>query len=591
MTHGVLTALVVVPLAGAAAVSRLPARDERGARIVGFVTTIIVFGLAAYVWARFVPGVAGLQFAERAAWVPGIGIWYDLGVDGLSVSLVALVAFLFPLALAAAIDQVHERVKAFVMTALLLEAGLLGTFLAQDLVLFYVFWEAMLIPMYFLIALWGGPGRSAAAIKFFLYTMAGSVLMLVAIIVVYLQSGRAGTPTFDLPTLLSRPLGLTGPAEGLLFGAFALAFVIKMPVWPLHTWLPDAYAEAPPVVTVLLASLMAKAGAYGLLRFCLPLFPDASRTFGPVISALAVVGILYGGAIAWAQGDMRRLLAYGSMSHMGFILLGIFALDIPAVQGSLIQMINHGISTGALFLLAGYLLERTGQPRTDAYGGVAAAIPAFAAATMIVTLSSLALPGTNGFVGEFLILLGTFQSHLAWAVPATVGVLVAAAYLLAFVGRVFHGPLRDDLRTLPDLRLREYAVLVPLILVIFWVGWYPQPLLARSEATVAAVVRRVAVSAPSSARSAETRALHGGDGGLGGAVRRSQSRRDLSPRQIAPSPGQAGPMRVAGDPGVAALGPASPRHAPRAPRPPRCCGGTFRTAATGALESSTRSVP
>jgi NADH-quinone oxidoreductase subunit M len=500
MTHGVLTALVVVPLAGAAAVSRLPARDERGARIVGFVTTIIVFGLAAYVWARFVPGVAGLQFAERAAWVPGIGIWYDLGVDGLSVSLVALVAFLFPLALAAAIDQVHERVKAFVMTALLLEAGLLGTFLAQDLVLFYVFWEAMLIPMYFLIALWGGPGRSAAAIKFFLYTMAGSVLMLVAIIVVYLQSGRAGTPTFDLPTLLSRPLGLTGPAEGLLFGAFALAFVIKMPVWPLHTWLPDAYAEAPPVVTVLLASLMAKAGAYGLLRFCLPLFPDASRTFGPVISALAVVGILYGGAIAWAQGDMRRLLAYGSMSHMGFILLGIFALDIESVQGSVLQMINHGVSTGALFVLAGMLVGRTGQARTDAYGGLAAATPALAAVTLIVVVSSLALPGTNGFVGEFLILLGAFQTYPVYATLATFGAVLAAAYLLAFVGRIFHGPLRENLRGLADLRPAEYAVLAPLIAMIFWVGFAPGPLLDRSEATVRALLRAQSSAAPAGKR-------------------------------------------------------------------------------------------
>lgn len=505
MTPGALTALFAVPLVGAAAVAALPARAERAARQAGLATAVVAFGLAAWVWARFAPGVAGLQFEERSDWVPGIGIGYHLGLDGLSVSLVALTAFLFPLALLAASDQVRDRVRAFVVVSLLLEAGLLGTFMAQDLVLFYVFWEAMLVPMYFLIALWGGPARSRAAIKFFLYTMAGSVLMLVAIIVVYLQGGRAlGAPTFDLPALLAHPLGLARAAQALLFGAFAVAFAIKMPVWPLHTWLPDAYAEAPPVVTVLLASLMAKAGAYGLLRFCLPLFPDAARAFGPLLSALAVTGILYGGAVAWAQGDMRRLFAYGSMSHMGFILLGIFALDVPAVQGSLIQMVNHGISTGALFLLAGALLRRTGQARTDAYGGAAAAAPALAAAALVVVLSSLALPGTNGFVGEFLILLGTFQARPVAAGLATLGVVVAAAYLLAFVGRVFHGPLRRDREALPDLRPGEYAVLVPLVLVIFWVGLYPQPLLVRSEAAAAAVVRRVAASAAAPAPPAVT---------------------------------------------------------------------------------------
>jgi len=492
VTPGILTALFVVPLAGAALVAALDARAERTVRAAGLVTTLLVFALAAAAWLRFAPGVAGLQFEERRMWVPAIGIGYHLGLDGLSVSLVVLTAFLFPLALWVAADQVRDRGKAFVATALLLEAGLLGTFMAQDLVLFYVFWEAMLIPMYFLIALWGGAARVRAAIKFFLFTMAGSVLMLLAIVAVYLQGARVlGAPTFDLPALLSRPLGLGG-AEPVLFGAFAVAFAIKMPVWPLHTWLPDAYAEAPPVVTVLLAAVMAKAGAYGLLRFCLPLFPEASRAFGPLLSVLAVIGILYGGAIAWTQRDMRRLLAYGSMSHMGFILLGIFALNAPAVQGSLIQMVNHGVSTGALFLLAGFLFERTGRSRTDAYGGVAAAAPALAAAALIIVVSSLALPGTNGFIGEFLILLGTFQVRPAAAAFATLGVVIAAAYLLAFVGRVFHGPLRDDLRQLPDLRPREYAALVPLILAIFWMGLYPQPFLSRSEATVTAILTRMA---------------------------------------------------------------------------------------------------
>ena len=497
---GLLSALIAVPIAGAAAVALMNGRRERAVLATAFLCAVLTFLLAVWIWVRYSSGTVTLQFEETRAWVPGIGLGYHLGVDGLSVSLIALTAFLFPLALGAAAGQIRGGLKAFLATALLLESGLLGTFVAQDLVLFYVFWEAMLVPMYFLIALWGGPRRGAAAIKFFLYTMAGSVLMLLAIVAVYLQ-GAPGERTFDLPALLARPLALAGPVQSLLFGAFAVAFAIKMPVWPLHTWLPDAYAEAPPVVTVLLAGLMAKAGAYGLLRFCLPLFPEASRAFGPLLSALAVVGILYGGAVAWTQGDMRRLLAYGSMSHMGFILLGIFALNVPAVQGSLIQMVNHGISTGALFFLAGFLLDRTGRARTEDYGGIASAVPALAAATLIVVVSSLALPGTNGFVGEFLILLGTYAAHPAApiaAVCATVGIVVAAAYLLAFVGRVFHGPLRDALRGMPDLRAAEYAVIAPLVLVIFWVGLAPQPLLDRSEATVRAIIGHVSARAAQS---------------------------------------------------------------------------------------------
>jgi len=492
-----LSALIALPIAGAVAVAAVPRHRPGAARAVGFAAAGLAFLLAAWVWTAFRPGQSGLQFEERAAWVPAAGIGYHLGVDGLSVSLTALVALLVPLAIVASADQVKERGRGFVLTLLLLEAGLLGTFLAQDLVLFYVFWEAMLIPMYFLIALWGGPARRGAAIKFLLYTLSGSVLMLLAIIAVYLQGGRVlGTPTFDLPALLARPLGVSPAVEALLFGAFAVAFAIKMPVWPLHTWLPDAYAEAPPVVTVLLAGLMAKAGAYGLLRFCLPLFPDAVRAWGPLLASLGVAGILYGGAVAWAQGDLRRLLAYGSLSHMGFILLGIFALDVASVQGSVLQMINHGVSTGALFVLAGMLIGRTGQARTDAYGGLAAATPALAAVTLIVVASSLALPGTNGFVGEFLILLGAFQTHPVHAVLATIGVVFSAAYLLAFVGRIFHGPLRPELRGLPDLRPREYAVLAPLIAIIFWVGFVPGPLLDRSEATVRALLKPPATSTP-----------------------------------------------------------------------------------------------
>jgi len=548
---GPLTWLIALPLLGAAAAAAVGRDRERALRMVGLVTSGLVFAIAALVWGRFAPGAASLQFEEHAPWVPGVGLVYHLGVDGLSVSLVALTALLFPLALGAAAQQVKGRAQGFVITALLLEAGMLGTFLAQDLVLFYVFWEGMLIPMYFLIGLWGGPGRAPAAMKFLLYTMAGSALMLVALVAVAFAGERiAGRFTFDLPALLARPLGLGGPYETVLFLAFAAAFAIKMPVWPLHTWLPDAYAEAPPVVTVLLASVMAKAGAYGLLRFCLPLFPEAMRAFGPLLSILAVIGILYGGAIAWAQGDMRRLLAYGSMSHMGFILLGIFALNVPALQGSLIQMINHGISTGALFLIAGMLIARTGRADTDGYGGAAARAPTLAAAAMIVALSSLALPGTNGFIGEFLILLGTFQARPAAAVLAAFGVVAAAAYLLAFIGRIFHGPVRDGLASMADLRREELAILVPLIAVIFWVGLYPRPLLARSEATVRALLANAAASA------APAPARHGRDAAAsqGAHPAARQDRRAPALYRAHPAGGEAGSARG----GAAAGGGTSP---------------------------------
>jgi NADH-quinone oxidoreductase subunit M len=514
---GPLSWLILLPLCGGAAAAGVDRRHERQIRIIGGVAAVLTFAVAAWVWARFVPGGAGLQFEEKIPWVPKVGMTYHLGTDGVSVTLVALTAFLFPLALVSAATQVTSRTKGFVITALLLEAGMLGTFLAQDLVLFYVFWEGMLIPMYFLIGLWGGPARAAAAMKFLLYTMAGSALLLLGIVAVYLQGERAlGQATFDLPTLLAHPLGIRGSLGHLLFLAFAVAFAIKMPVWPLHTWQPDAYAEAPPAVTVLLASLMAKAGAYGLLRFCLPLFPEAMRVFGPLASTLAVIGILYGGAVAWAQADLRRLLAYGSMSHMGFILLGIFALNVPAVQGSLIQMINHGISTGALFLIGGMLVARTGRARMDEYGGIAAVTPTLAATTLIVVLSSLALPMTNGFVGEFLILVGTFQARPAYAVLATFGVVVTAAYLLALVGRVFHGPVRADLASMVDLRRGEAAVLIPLIVVIFWVGLYPRPLLERSEAAVRALVGRASAAGVGPRPAAS---WHGGDPPAEGAFR------------------------------------------------------------------------
>ncbi|MBI2200713.1 MAG: NADH-quinone oxidoreductase subunit M, partial [Armatimonadetes bacterium] len=387
-----LSALIFIPVAGAVAAAVIDRRRESAIRWTGLIASVTALAVALAVFAVFVPGEAGLQFEERAGWVPVLGITYHLGIDGISLALVLLTAVMLPLALLSSWSSVTERVKEFTITLLLLETGLLGTFLSMDLVLFYVFWEAVLVPMYFIIGLWGGPRRSYAAIKFILYTMAGSALMLVAIIALYLQSGALlGERTFDLVRLRDVQVGM--PLQAWLFGAFALAFAIKVPVWPLHTWLPDAHVEAPTAGSVILAAVLLKMGTYGFLRFLLPLFPQATVLFAPVLSVLALVGIVYGGIVSWAQRDVKRLVAMSSVSHLGFVTLGAFALTVEGLQGSLLQMVNHGISTGGLFLIVGVLYDRTHSRLLDDYGGVAGLMPRFAAVTLIVVLSSMALPG------------------------------------------------------------------------------------------------------------------------------------------------------------------------------------------------------
>ncbi len=486
-----LTVLIFLPVAAAVAVALTDRRQETVIRWVGFLSSTAVFATAAVVFARFQPGTAALQFEERAAWIPAAGIGYHLGVDGISLPLVLLTAVIMPLAMLSSWEAIAERVKEFTFSMLLLEAALLGTFLSLDLVLFYIFWDAVLIPMYFIIGLWGGPRRAYAAIKFILYTMGGSALMLVAIIVLYLHSGEAGPRTFDLTSLRAIPVPM--PLQRWLFGAFALAFAIKVPVWPLHTWLPDAHTEAPTAGSVVLAAVLLKMGTYGLLRFLLPLFPDASRQFAPLMVTLAIVGILYGGIVSWAQRDMKRLVAMSSVSHLGFVTLGAFAFTVEAVQGSLLQMVNHGISTGGLFLLVGVLYDRTHSREMDDYGGVAALMPRFAAIATIVMLSSMALPGTNGFVGEFLILLGAFRANPTYAAAAAGGVILSAVYLLWMYQRVMHGPLRATQAHITEITRRELLVFVPLIVLIFWIGLYPSALLRRSEASVRALVQHVQV--------------------------------------------------------------------------------------------------
>src|SRR5436309_378720 len=435
-----MTILIFLPLAAAIVVAAIDRKKTGALYGVGLAGSLAALAMAAVVFVRVDPDQAALQFVERTAWIPSAGVSYHIGVDGISLPLVMLTAVIMPLALLSAWGSVAERVKEFVFSMLVLETALLGPFLAADLVLFYVFWEAVLIPMYFIIGLWGGPRRSYAAVKFVLYTMAGSALMLVAIITLYLHSGaQVGARTFDLAQL--RQLRVAMPLQAWLFGAFALAFAIKVPVWPLHTWLPDAHVEAPTAGSVVLAAVLLKMGTYGFLRFLLPLFPQATLQFAPLLSALAILGIIYGVIVSWAQPDVKRLVAMSSVSHLGLVTLGAFVMTVPAMQGSLLQMVNHGISTGGLFLIVGVLYDRTHSRLLGDYGGVAALMPRLAPLALIVVLSSLALPGTNGFVREFLILLGTFRPNPLYAALATSGVILSAVYLLWMYHRVMHGPL------------------------------------------------------------------------------------------------------------------------------------------------------
>jgi NADH-quinone oxidoreductase subunit M len=487
VTSWVLSATVFGPLVGALLLALLPRRDGL-LRGVALTASLVPLALAAWLFWQAPRGEPGFWLAERASWVAPLGITYHLGVDGISLPLVVLTAFLFPVALVGTWDAVRTRVKEYLVLLLLLETAVLGTFLALDLLLFYVFWEAVLVPMYFLIGLWGSERRAYAALKFFLFTMAGSVFMLLAIAGLYLATG-----TFDFTQLVATPLPRA--AQGYLFAAFALAFAIKVPIVPLHTWLPDAHTEAPTAGSVILAGLLLKMGTYGLVRFCLGLFPEVARAAAPAFMALAVVGILYGAAVAYAQPDVKRLVAYSSVSHLGFVVLGTFALNPQGLAGALLQMVNHGISTGALFLMVGVLYERAHTRALEAFGGVARVMPTFAALSLFVVFSSAALPGTNGFVGEFLVLLGAFRADPRWAALAAGGVVLSAVYLLWMVQRVYFGPVRPEVRAFAPLRAHEAAALVALVLVVLWIGLYPKPWLARSEAAVQALVHRVTAQA------------------------------------------------------------------------------------------------
>jgi NADH-quinone oxidoreductase subunit M len=492
VTIGLLTAVTFLPAAGALALAFVPRRAPGALRGGAVLVTLVTLALSLPLYFRFDATSAEYQFEEYAVWMPALGVGYHVGIDGISLLLVLLTTFLTPIALVSAWHAIEDRVKEFVMTVLVLETGMVGVFVSLDLFLFYVFWEAMLIPMYLIIGVWGGGHRIYAAVKFVLYTMVGSVLMLVAILALYYQHGLAtGTFTFDLPTV-ARWIIPAGTAQTLMFLAFALAFAIKVPLFPLHTWLPDAHVEAPTAGSVILAGVLLKMGTYGFLRFCLPLFPDATLALAPWIFALAVIGIVYGAWVSTVQPDLKKLVAYSSVSHLGFVMLGIFTLNTPGLVGGVIQMINHGLSTGALFLMVGMIYERRHTRLIADFGGLWAVVPAFSAVFLVVTLSSLGLPGLNGFVGEFLVLVGAFRVNPWLAAVATTGIIFAAVYLLWMYQRVAFGPVTQEAnRSLRDLTPREWALVLPLLLFIVWIGVYPLPFTRPTEATVEALILQV----------------------------------------------------------------------------------------------------
>ncbi len=513
-----LTWITFLPLIGALLVVLAPSGATRLLRLIALGTTIVTAGLGAILFASFQTGTADVQFAVDRAWFElpgGVAVNFRLGVDGLSILMVALTTFLMPFIVLSTYGHITERVKEFLVWLLVMQTGMLGVFVALDLVLFYFFWEVSLVPLYFIVGIWGGERRLYATLKFFLYTLAGSLVMLVGVISLLYRFRGTGAGS-DVLALTDLAAAMPAAEQLTLFAAFALAFAIKVPVIPFHTWLADAHTEAPTSGSVILAGVLLKMGTYGLLRFGVAMFPGAAVQAAPLLMGLGAIGIVYGAFLAMAQNDLKRLVACSSVSHLGFVVLGLFALTEAGVTGSVLQMVNHGLSTGLLFLLVGMIYERRHTRALDQFGGLAAVMPVFAIFFVVTVLSSVGLPGLNGFVGEYLILLGSFQSSPVWAAIGVTGVIFGAVYLLSATRRVLFGAVtREENRKLTDLNTREIGLMVPLVVLVVWIGVKPAAFLDRTTPSVERVVQRIeqarAVARGDADDSASPRVAHRGE--------------------------------------------------------------------------------
>ena len=484
-----LSLTTFLPILGVLLLLFIPKENKSVLRGLTVAVTIITFLVSLPILFGFQTN-AEFQFVENVPWIAAgpFAMRYHVGIDGISLWLVILTTFIMPIAVISTFTAVEEKVKEYMICLLLLETGMLGAFISLDLFLFYIFWEVMLIPMYFIIGIWGGKNRIYAAVKFFIYTMAGSVLMLVALIFLYFKGVQAGITDFSVLRFFE--LKLDPSVQTWLFLAFAFSFAIKVPMFPFHTWLPDAHTEAPTAGSVILAAILLKMGTYGYVRFAMPLFPDAANTFAPLIATLSVIGIIYAALVAMVQEDVKKLVAYSSVAHLGFVMLGVFAFNTEGITGGMLQMLNHGVSTGALFLIVGFIYERRHTRLITDFGGLSKQMPIFATIFMIVTFSSIGLPGTNGFVGEFLVLIGAFESNLRWwTIIASSGVILSAVYMLWMFQRVMFGELDNPKnQKLTDLNAREIGIMIPLLVLIFVMGLYPNPFIEKMDPAVKKLV-------------------------------------------------------------------------------------------------------
>jgi NADH-quinone oxidoreductase subunit M len=481
----ILSTLIFLPVAGAALLLLIPRSQEGLIRVFTLVLSVIIFVISLPLFTKFDKTTHVMQFVERHQWIPAWNINYSLGLDGISILFVLLSTLIIILCVLISWNSIKTKTKEFYISLLMVEGAMIGVFCSLDFFLFYIFWEAMLIPMYLLIGVWGGPNWVYAAVKFFLFTLVGSVLMLVGIIVLYLYSGR----TFDIVELSTRVYPYQ--MQLWLFWAFFAAFAVKVPMFPVHTWLPDAHTEAPTAGSVILAAILIKMGAYGFLRFSLPILPEASKAMTPAMLTLSVIAIIYGGVICLAQTDLKRLIAYSSVSHMGFVTLGIFALNIQGMEGGILQMVNHGIITGALFLSVGVIYDRTHTRQIADYGGVASVMPLYSSLFIVFTLASIGLPSTNGFIGEFLIILGGFTANQWAGVLAATGIIIGAGYMLWLYQRVFFMETNPKVAGLHDMDAREIITLLPMVALIFWIGIYPDTFLGFLHKSVEHLIERV----------------------------------------------------------------------------------------------------